>query len=253
MINKVLTYEESHKEINGELHKICKICEEWFPCTTEYFYKKKSNKLDGVSSYCKHCETRKNVQWGKDNRDKRLGYLHKNNRTESTKMKKYLFSKKQKESGYSKEWQQNNPEKLKQYGERYSNKAHKINKKEWTSCKEYFNNECAYCGLPLDKHYNKFNGEVRLTDLHKEHVDCNGSDDLSNCIPSCKDCNSSKHNSKLEDWYNENNPNYNIERLNKIYKWTNEDYKLYIQEHKTRRKRTQNNTIHIEDSEQLNI
>ena len=97
MIERKLSYEECHKEINGQLHKLCKICEDWFPCDLNNFYKK--NGKDGVSSYCKSCETKKNVQWGKDNRDKRLIYLHKNNRTESTKMKKYLFSKKQKESG----------------------------------------------------------------------------------------------------------------------------------------------------------
>lgn len=228
MINKVLKYEDSHKNINGQLYKLCKICEKWLPCTSEYFYRH-NNTLDGVSSYCKHCEIRKNVQWGKDNRNKRLKYLKKNNRTESTKIKKYLFSKKQKELGYAKEWQQEHPDKIKEYGQKYSNKKHKISKKEWEACKKYFNYCCAYCGLPIEKHIVKYKGELIHSDFHKEHIDCNGASDLSNCVPSCKDCNSSKHNSKLEDWYNESNSNFSQERLNKIYQWINEDYKLYIQ------------------------
>lgn len=251
-MNKI-KYEECHKEIEGTLYKQCTICKEWFPCNTDYFYKKKHSKSDGVSTYCKNCENKKNVQWGKDNRDKRLGYLRKNNKTESTKMKKYLFSKKQKESGEYKEWQDNNPELMKQYHDKYSNKKHKISKKEWLECKNYFNNECAYCGLPLEEHYFTRLGEKKLGDFHKEHVNCNGSDDLSNCVPSCKDCNSSKHNSKLEDWYNENNPKFSQERLYKLYKWINEDYKLYIQEHKPRKKYTKKGTIHIENKTQIDL
>jgi uncharacterized protein YuzB (UPF0349 family) len=229
MIERKLSYEESHKEIEGVLHKLCKICEEWFPCTDEYFYNKKNKSKDRLSPYCRKCESKKNTQWGQSNRDKMRGYYRKNNKTEVTKQRKYLFSKHQKDSGIYLEWQQNNKDKIKQYQEnRKQHGEHKINKKEWVSCKEYFNNECAYCGLPIDKHYNKFAGEMRWTDLHKEHVDHDGLNDLSNCIPSCKTCNSSKYTSILEDWYIENNPNFNQERLDKIYKWLNEDYKLYI-------------------------
>ena len=102
--------------------------------------------------------------------------------------------------GEYKEWQQNNPELMKKYREdRHLNKQHKIFKKEWINCKEYFENCCAYCGIPIEEHYNKFAGEIKLTDFHREHVDCNGENDLSNCVPSCKDCNSSKHNSSLEE------------------------------------------------------
>ena len=232
MIERKLSYDECHKEINGVLHKLCKICEEWFPCDVEHFYKSSSNVKDGLFPYCKVCWNKQTTEWGKENVDKKRGYYRKNNKTETTKQRKYLFSKYQRESGYRKEWELNNPDKIKSYHDIYSNKKHTISKKEWLSCKEYFNNRCAYCELPIEEHYNKFRGELRLTDLHREHVDCNGESDLSNCIPSCKDCNSSKHNSKLEVWYNENNINFSQDRLNKIYKWLKEDYKLYIQEPK---------------------
>ena len=103
---------------------------------------------------------------------------------------------------------------------------------QWFYILKLFNNECAYCGLPLSKHYIRYKGETKLGDFHKEHVDHEGANDLSNCIPSCKECNSSKSTKFLEDWYNENNLNFNQDRLNKIHKWINEDYKLYIEEPK---------------------
>jgi hypothetical protein len=67
-----------------------------------------------------------------------------------------------------------------------------------------------------------------LSDFHKEHIDDDGANDLSNCVPSCKLCNSYKHQYIFDDWYNKNNPNFNQDRLNKIIKWLNEDYKLYL-------------------------
>jgi hypothetical protein len=90
----------------------------------------------------------------------------------------------------------------------------------------------------LEEHYNRFAGELRLTDFHKEHVDCNGSDDLSNCVPSCKTCNSSKHTEKLEDWYAENNSIFNKDRFDKIHKWLDNDWQEYYIEKKPRKKYT---------------
>lgn len=247
MIERILKYDESHKEIDGQLYKLCKICEEWFPCTEEYFYKKKSSKKDGVSSYCRKCEIQKTMKWGQANRDKMRGYYRKNNQTEVTKQRKYLFVKYQRESGYRKEWELNNKDKLKEYREfRESHKTHTILTKEWISCKEYFNNTCAYCGLPLDKHYNKVSGEIKLTDFHKEHVNHEGENDLSNCVPSCKLCNSSKHNNTLEDWYPKQEF-FNEHRLNKIHKWLKEDYKLYYIEPKPKRVYNKKDSLHKEE------
>lgn len=55
-----------------------------------------------------------------------------------------------------------------------------------------------------------------------------GSNKLDNCIPACKSCNSHKWKFDFSKWYNENNPNYNQERFDKIQKWLNEDYKKYL-------------------------
>lgn len=97
-------------------------------------------------------------------------------------------------------------------------KNHEISAEEWGICKQYFSNSCAYCGLTEENCLDKYN-QV----LHKEHVDCNGLNDITNCVPSCKSCNSQKWILSLEEWYNEDNPAFDEERLNRIHKWLSED------------------------------
>jgi len=48
-----------HKNINNILYKKCADCLEWYPCTTEYFYKNNSNHIDGLHPLCKKCERQK--------------------------------------------------------------------------------------------------------------------------------------------------------------------------------------------------
>lgn len=100
------------------------------------------------------------------------------------------------------------------------NKNHDITKKEWESCLKYFNHSCAYCGILNNEAKKKYNNY-----LHKEHVDHNGSNKIDNCVPACKSCNSKKWEFTLEEWYSEDNENFTYERLDKIKKWINEDYK----------------------------
>lgn len=132
-----------------------------------------------------------------------------------------IYSKQKAERGNLRRWQEKNKDKIKKYNQkRKTHKIHQITTEEWNECKKYFNNECAYCGLPASDHYVKYKDQYILSDLHKEHVDHNGANDISNCIPSCKSCNSSKHTFTLSEWYNEtSNPNFTNERLEKILKW----------------------------------
>ena len=230
-------YEHNHKEIDGTLYKRCSIHkeyfsdeEEWFPCNTDYFYKKNQSK-DGLSPYCKVCEKTKNTKYSREHNDQRYWYNKKylSNPDNLNKINKSVRERRQRD-GKVRQWQRDNPDKMKQYRlNREQHGNHKITTKEWKSCKEYFNNECAYCGLLLDKHYIVFGGVTKLGDFHKEHVIHDGANNLSNCVPSCKTCNSSKRQFIMEEWY-KNNPNFNQERLDKIHKWLDEDYKLYIQE-----------------------
>jgi hypothetical protein len=111
---------------------------------------------------------------------------------------------------------------------RCTNKKHEITKNEWENCKNYFNYRCAYCGLAIEEHYIIYNGILKLGDFHRDHADDEGRNDLSNCIPACKSCNTSKSNKDLLEWYDVDNDNFNTERLFKINKWLNEDYLKYI-------------------------
>lgn len=76
------------------------------------------------------------------------------------------------------------------------NKKHVISESECLSCKEYFNFKCAYCGISEEEVIKLYSNQ-----LHKDYADHEGANDLSNCIPACKSCNSSKHDSELNKWY----------------------------------------------------
>jgi hypothetical protein len=226
-----LSYEESHRIIDGITEKLCNRCFCWYPMNTEYYYKNSKNSIDGYFPYCKNCNINKMYRW----RENHPEYLEKeNNRTN----KSYHNDKKYKQrvinnsnnrriNGKHEEWQRKNPSKLKQYAKQRQNKNHNITKSEWKACKEYFNYSCAYCGLSITEHYIQYRKMIILGDFNKEHVKHDGSNKLNNCVPSCKSCNSKKYKHLLEEWYNRDNPNYTEERYNKIIKWTTEDYKQF--------------------------
>jgi hypothetical protein len=221
--------------------KECSVCKE-LKSLEEYYSYKKTRKKDGESyfyypPYCKSCaikKTRQNRE-GKDYEEYkrvRREYMRERAGTEERKIRDRKNAKKRRAEGHYKKWQQDNPDKLKQYRINKMNATHNISKTEWSNCKDYFNNECAYCGKHIDNHYVTWNGKLKKTDFHKEHVDHLGKNDLSNCIPSCKDCNSSKWTFTFEEWYSKENKDYNYfsqERLDKINKWLKEDYKKYIE------------------------
>lgn len=227
---QLLLYSLKHKlNENGELLKQCSICDEWFPCTEEHFYKNKSNHKDGLHPYCKQCTIKKSTIRMNNNWEEHLASLRVCSAKPKARVKKRKNAEVRRLNGKYGKWQQDNPEKMKQYRlKRGQNKTHTISKKEWEDCQKYFNNTCAYCGLPIEEHFIKFKGKIILGNFHKEHVDHEGVNDLSNCIPACKECNCLKWVYKFEEWYNEDNVGFTKERMDKIHKWINGDYKLYI-------------------------
>lgn len=214
---------------------ICKKCNIDKPLTEFY----QTIKKDGTIFFrkdCKSCVRIRNRKYISEHPD-----VHKKNRKsyESKPERiEYLKQsiKRQRESGYTLKWLKENPDKVKSYNEKRQHKNHKINTKEWESCKKYFNHRCAYCGLKIEEHYFTRKGITKLMDFHKEHVDHQGSDGLENCIPSCKTCNSSKHTSSFKDWYNNKNIIYSEDKFNKITQWLNEDFKKYVIKKKVKQK-----------------
>jgi hypothetical protein len=116
---------------------------------------------------------------------------------------------------------------MKIYNKKHNKKKHKISKVEWDNCKKYFDYSCAYCGMTEEEHR-----KIYKQDLHKEHVIDDGRNDLKNCVPSCKMCNSEKHEDSLNNWYNKNNLRYDYSRYSKIYNWIRYDCKKYVKKKK---------------------
>jgi len=163
-------------------------------------------------------------KWADNNKEKvRISTIKDNKKRREIKR---VDQEERRNNGWFQNWRENNKDKLKQYRENRKVKHHTISKDEWILCKEYFNNSCAYCGLSAENHYKKYAGEYKFMDLHKEHVDDNGTNDISNCIPSCHACNSRKWSFDFYEWYSEGNENYSKERIEKILKWIKGDYKI---------------------------
>lgn len=135
---------------------------EWFPCTEEYFYKNKT----GLYPYCKECTKKKSYESKIRNRESYLASTNKYNSKPDIKQMIRDNSKRQRESGYMKEYQQKNKKLFNTYSkDKQQNRSHKIAKKEWTACKEYFKNLdgeycCAYCGMIEKEHKKIFNQQL---------------------------------------------------------------------------------------------
>jgi hypothetical protein len=200
-----------------------------------YSQNKKSEKKGEYIYYhpeCRDCTKKKSMKWKKENPEK---VKESNNRFDAKEARIEHFRNKNRtriQNGKMKEWQRNNKESLsKKAIYRQMHKAHTISTQQWRRCKEYFNNQCAYCGMHVDDHYRTYDGKSQKTDFHKDHFYHKGKNDLSNCIPSCMFCNTSKHTAEFEYWYSPSGRGkkvYSEERKQKIIQWLDVDYKQYI-------------------------
>jgi hypothetical protein len=240
---KLYNYNLTHKIIDEVIYKKCTQCPEeeaWQPMNDEHYYKWKRSP-DGFQAQCISCSIKKASKYQTEHSKERSRYNHKRYvampeyhknkdikwRENNPKRMSYLMSR----------WQKNNPDKVRYYNaKRKLEKEHKITKSEWKACKEYFDNCCAYCGLPIEKHYRTYAGKLQNIDLHKEHVIVDGRNDIKNCVPSCQSCNSSKGEYSLNTWYNINNPIFDSIKLHKIYMWLRYDYKKFIEKKKPKGK-----------------
>ncbi|RYI30544.1 HNH endonuclease [Bacillus infantis] len=212
-------YKNNHKYINKIEHKLCSDCNEWFPMTEEHFYKNKGNLVDGFNPHCKECTKIRSTKWMKENPEKYKPHYTKRNQKPYFKEKMKKAAIKQRLEGKQKEWQQNNPERLKEYALRRINKIHVFTDEEYLECKEYFKYECGYCGM-----HEADNLIIYKQQLHRDHVIHNGGNDIENCVPACVGCNVSKSDKEFTEWYNKDNPKFSDKRLSKIIAWTTRDF-----------------------------
>lgn len=220
-------YEKNHKEIDGIGHKKCKICEEFKTMNEDNFYKKKTNYTDGFDTYCKPCSRKKYKKYRDENAEiyiKRT-YKHYQENKEVYDQRRTKWMKENEEfvKEYRKEWLKLNAEHMSEYyTNRAANKKHEIEVEEWESCLKFFDHSCVYCGIPQDVHK-----EITNQVLHKEHFDHEGANDLSNAVPACRRCNSSKWAHEVDDWYPQQNY-YDDYKFVKVKQWINEEHKKYI-------------------------
>lgn len=217
------------------IERKCTTCNTWYPETIEHYYMmNKSKPQKGYMAQCKNCIKVSNNNTHEINRERTRGnnrkYFYNNKDKRLSEMKVRYIDKNDDWKEYFRKYQQSEAGKAsaKRGNQKHKEKEHIINDIEWHNCKMYFNMRCAYCGLPIEEHWVIYRRKNILGDFHKEHVIHIGKNDLSNCVPSCESCNSSKHEKTLNQWYNENNPNYTYERYLKIYIWYRYDYKKYI-------------------------
>ena len=226
-----MTKEEKYwlnrKITNEILYKKCNKCLEWYPETEEYFYMRNKSKPQlGLNAVCKKCNVKSSLKYINEHWDGFIQNVRRYIRNPKGKAAMKRNQIKQVEKGNRQRYRQNNPDKMKQYAKNKMHKSHDITNLEWKSCYDIFNYECAYCGMTLEEHKNKYREQ-----LHKEHVDNKGYLDLRNCVPACKSCNCIKHEMELNEFFKAGYiEKFTKEKYNKIIWWITEGYKDYIED-----------------------
>ncbi|RNB59425.1 hypothetical protein EDM57_04595 [Brevibacillus gelatini] len=216
---KLKKYKETHKSLNGIDYKLCNKCGDWFPSTDEYFYRNKSNSIDGLHPSCKQCAIIKSIIRQNENPEAIKAYAKENYRNKvqyyKDKFNRWVNNNPERIKQLTKDWRQNNREKLKEYRiERELHKKHDISDEELNELYAYCNSSCMYCGITEEESVEKYGHK-----LHKDHAINDGSNGIENCILACKSCNSSKRNKDWDVWFTTENPKYTQERFVKIKEW----------------------------------
>lgn len=181
-----------------------------------------------LQARCKSCTKQISNAHGNANKEqrkknRRKWYLE-NKEYDNYKSRQWQKENRERKREYDRQYYQLNKEKFVGYNNNRREINHNITDTEWLACKEYFNFQCAYCGLSEEDH-KIFVGQQ----FHKEHVIVNGRNDLKNCVPSCRNCNCQKWEFSLNNWYNKSNPNYTYERYVKIYNWLRFDCHKHLE------------------------
>jgi hypothetical protein len=226
---------ESHRVNENEvIERKCSGCGEWMEENDiNYYLKNKSHPEKGFSPECRPCSSKRTQANTAKKHDEVVAYISEYNKIHADEQRKrrrkHYEENKEKERQRTVIFIKNNPDKSKKYRDNHRN--HDITDSEWHNCKNKFDNKCAYCGLSIEKHTRMYGGKLQYIDLHKEHVDDNGANDIRNCVPCCGSCNSTKGNYTIYELLEMNAiPEFTEEKLAKIIWWTTEGYKDYIED-----------------------
>jgi len=132
-------------------------------------------------------------------------YKEANKEANKENAKQYYQNNREYFTEYAKQYKEDHKEYLKQYNEDHKDQATIRSQKrrtlkkllpatltinQWENIKTHFNNKCAYCGK-----------ELPLAQEHFIALSKGGEYSITNIIPSCQSCNSSKSNKNFFTWY----------------------------------------------------
>jgi 5-methylcytosine-specific restriction endonuclease McrA len=204
--------------------------EGWLPSTEQYFHKSKNHKT-GLAPRCKLCaiaaskahyaantevtlKRRKERYWKAPEKARAAVRAYNEEHAEEIKRRRRELHaanptpKRESDRRYYKKarhkirekqirWEHENPHKKQAISHRYSARKrelpHDFTGEDWQRALNYFGGCCAYCGTPPGL-WN------RLTAEHFIPVTKGGGTIPTNIIPACQSCNSSKHDSYIDDW-----------------------------------------------------
>ena len=211
------------KESN--LKRICIKCNKEKELNNDNFSKRKRDKF-GFDKTCKECKReydRKRYQAKKEElKSKSKEYYRKNKQKRIDYQLEYYNKNKDYYSNAEKEWRKKNPIQRRIINGRNRSKdsnSKTLNKDEWIATINYFDNKCAYCGMTIDEHKERY-GQV-LNQDHLIPLSRGGSYSMNNIVPVCKSCNSKKSNKTFDEWY-KNSDVYNPLREIRVHKFVKE-------------------------------
>jgi len=237
---------------NNIVERHCTECKQWLEENLDNFYlMNKKIPERGFTAMCRVCNRDKANKYRKDHAEENIirchTYYHTNKEEDNEKHQKIARDRdknREYQRIYHRDVWSKRPEniiKTRTYAKKH--RQHDITEAEWRMCLSVFDYKCAYCGIPEEEHK-----ELIGQRLHKEHYDDDGYNDLRNAIPSCRKCNSYKHQYDAEEWYRQQEF-FDEHSLEFIKWWLTEGYKEYIEEKQPyrilREKNEHNNKFHF--------
>ena len=227
--------------------KRCTKCGELKPCTKEYYNKAKNGKW-GYRSKCKECIKKESKQYREKHKEEIKEYKKQYREEHKEEISEYQKQYYSENKEYHKQYKEAHKEEIKEYKKQYydehkeyykeyrkteqgklvirkvnHNRRAKLNKAEgtytneqWIEMMQYFDYKCAYSGEELIE-------GVNYSIDHILAFENGGNNYIWNLCPMVKSYNSSKKDSLILEWY-EQQPYYSEERLIKIYEWVEYAY-----------------------------